>query len=79
MFSALDMFIHYSFMKGSLKGETFFVIEVFRLTVFFMICHYYISKASGLLPNKKMIMIILNIFYGIILTVFMAIGLVQLI
>ena len=79
LLSGLDMFIHYSFLVHSLKSMTFFVVELFRLTVFFMICYYYISNASGLLPNKMLTKIAFNVSYTVIMVTFIAIGLVEMI
>lgn len=39
-------------MKSELKNATVLTIEIQRFVVFFMMCYYYIDKASGLLKDK---------------------------
>ena len=72
--TSLNMFIHYSFISNLNKARTFFVIEMLRFSLFFMVCYYFISKASGLLPNKKYIMIILRLVFGITFIFIIAVG-----
>ena len=47
-------FIHYSFISGEAKIKTFFVIELQRLVIFFMMCYYYIDQAGNLLKHKNL-------------------------
>ena len=63
--TSLNFFVHYSFLDSLDKSRGFFFIEVCRFTLFFMVCYYFISKASGLLPNKKYILIIIRLVFGV--------------
>jgi len=72
--STLNIFIHYAIINPKTRSKSYFVIEIFRLSVFFLICYYYCNKASGLLPNKRIIRILLRILFIISLVTIMVIG-----
>jgi len=74
LLSSVDAFIHYQFLLGEQRGRTFFLIEIFRFIEFFIICYYYCNKASSLLPNKKLIKIILRLIFVIIVTLILTLG-----
>ena len=51
--SSVNTIIHYSLFTEQLMFQTYFILEIFRFTLFFMVCYYYIQKASGLLPDRR--------------------------
>ena len=74
--SSLNMIIHYGFLPPYQKGQSFFIIEIFRFVLFFMVCYYFISKASRLLPNKRFIMMLLRLIFAITLVVVLVSGII---
>jgi hypothetical protein len=65
LISSVYTFIHYGMMSALSRSKTFFVNEFFRFIILFTVCYYYCDKASGLLKNKKKIIIALKM-WGII-------------
>ena len=63
--ACLQTVVHYGILPNPMRARTFFVVEVFRLTILFSICLYYSSKASGLLQGRKSFMRRLKLLYGI--------------
>jgi hypothetical protein len=63
LISCLNCFTHYSFLHGTLKGYTYFIISIFRITIFSLVFYYFCMKASKLMKNKKYT---LNTLKGII-------------
>ena len=65
MTSAINTFIHYGLINPFYRAKMFFLHEFFRFVIMFGVCHYFCSKASGLLKNKRKIIKWLNI-WGIV-------------
>ena len=63
LLSSINVFVHYGFFTTYPKAKTFFLIELFRFVVFFMICYYYIVKSSGLLSNRKWVILLLKAIF----------------
>jgi hypothetical protein len=55
LLATINTFIHYALLYAEFKARMFFLIEIFRFVIFFLIVYYYCKRASGLLPNKKII------------------------
>lgn len=72
--SCLNVLIHYGLQNTHDRGSTFFVIEMLRFTIFFSITYYYCDRASGLLPNKKFIKMILKVLFAMCMVFIIAIG-----
>jgi hypothetical protein len=72
--TSANLFIHYSFVSVHGEAQSFFLIEIFRFSLFFLVCYYFTSKASGLLPNKRFMMIVLKITFGITFLFIVAVG-----
>lgn len=72
--SSINVFLHYGLLNSDLRGPTFFMIEMFRFTIFFFITYYYCDRASGLLPNKKLIKIFLRLLFIMSIIFILAIG-----
>ena len=53
LISCLNCFTHYSFLHGTMKGYTYFIISIFRITIFSLVFYYFCMKASKLMKNKK--------------------------
>jgi len=60
--SEIYTFFHYGIVNAKLKGNLYFINEIFRFLIMFSICYYYINKASGLLENRKFIMRLMKIW-----------------
>jgi len=52
-FSCLNTFLHYSLLHGTLKGYTYFIIAIFRISTFSLVFYYFCMKASKFIKNKK--------------------------
>ena len=74
--ATLNIFVHYGFTHADFKARTFFVIEIFRFTLFFSIVYYYCKRASGLLPNKRIITAFLKILFIICIVLILAMGII---
>ena len=59
----LNFLIHYVDLSSVTKAETFFIIEIFRFSLFYMICYYYCAKASGLLTNQRLVIYLLRALF----------------
>ena len=55
--------------------EDFVVITFFQMTIFYSMCLYYATKASGLLKNRKPFIAALSFLYtiGVLLQVFLGV------
>ena len=62
LISAINTFIHYGLISPLNRAKMFFLHEFFRFVIMFGVCHYFCSKASGLLKNKRKIIKYLNIW-----------------
>ena len=51
-FSCFFTFCHYSLLHGVLKGYTYFIIAIFRVTIFSLVFYYFCMKASKFILNK---------------------------
>jgi hypothetical protein len=74
MISSLNTFLHYGIFYANLRSETLFLIVIFEFITFFLICYYYTSKASGLLENKKFIIVLLQVFFVISVSLILIFG-----
>ena len=72
--ASINTFVHYGFLNKELRGETFFLIDIFSSTIFFMVCYYYCSRAGRLLPNGRVLILFLEIIFGICLLVIEILG-----
>lgn len=61
--SSFYLFLHYGVIPRSSRADTFVMIEFFRLCILYSICLYYCAKSSGLLENRKRIIIFLTLFF----------------
>ena len=61
--SLLNTFIHYGVISPEDKSRSFVTIELFRATIFFMICYYYCEKMTSLLTYKRQCMTFMRLFY----------------
>lgn len=66
--------VYYAILYDNPRAQVFFMIEFFRLGIFFAMCNFYIKKASNLLRNKKVSKWILFVFYFIIAATFIGLG-----
>ena len=57
--------VHYGVMPRSWRASNFVNIEFFRLCILYYICLFFCEKASGLLKNRKIITIFLQVFFGL--------------
>ena len=60
-FSCFYTFCHYSLMHGVIKGYTYFIIAISRITIFSLVFYYFCMKASKLMINKFYILNALKI------------------
>jgi len=51
--SCLNCFLHYSLLHGVLKGYTYFIIAIFRISILSLVFYYFCFKASKLIKKKK--------------------------
>jgi len=63
LLSSINVFIHYGFFSTIDKGKTFFLIELFRFSIFFMMCYYYCKKASKLVSYQQWVLIFLRLLF----------------
>ena len=68
-------FIHYGLMSPPQRSKMFFLHEFFRFVILFGVCHYFCSKASGLLKNQRRIISVLNIWGAISVFLIVCMGL----
>ena len=73
--SSMYTFEHYAIDKPAFRSKTFFMIEMFRFVIFFMICYYYCDKAGSLLSNKGVIKLLLRIMFVAGFTLNISLGL----
>ena len=69
-----NVWFHYNFMGKNLLGKTFFLFDISRFIIFFLIFYYYCQKAGKLLPNKKNIMLLLKVVFIVCLNVIICLG-----
>ena len=74
LLNQLNVWFHYSFMGSQLLGETWFLFEISRFFIFFLIFYYYCQKAGKLLPNHKKIQTYLRILFGVSIPVILIQG-----
>lgn len=67
-------FIHYSFEPSNLKSKTFFIFEISQFTIFYMICYYYIQKASSLLPRREAFILAIRVFFLVGISTILTVG-----
>ena len=74
LISALNTFLHYGIFYAEFRSKTLFLIVILEFVTFFLICYYYTSKASGLLENKKLIIVVLKLIFVISLSIILILG-----
>ena len=74
LINQLNVWVHYNFMGSTLLGQTFFLFEIFRFMIFFLIFYYYCQKAGKLLPDKKKIMVVVRILFMACFITIMGLG-----
>lgn len=79
LLSSLNIFVHYGFLSSDDKSRTFFLIEMMRFLLFFMICYHYTKKASRLLKRKEKIMLMLHVLFICIVVFNLGVGIYMLV
>ena len=51
--NSLYVFIHYGVIPAINRGKVYFLIELFRFLALSLVCFYYTTKASGLIPKQS--------------------------
>ena len=51
--SSFYCFFHYGIMPAHYKSYLFFIMEILRLILFYLLCFYYTDRASGILKKRK--------------------------
>ena len=75
LIASANTFIHYAFFGKQLRGESFFLIDIFSSTILFLVCYYFCSRAGSLLPNAKVLILFLQIVFGCCILIIEMLGL----
>ena len=59
----INTFLHYGVFDRNLKSNTIVIIEIFRTSIFFLICLYFALRAQSLLKFKRKCISAIGIMY----------------
>lgn len=68
-------FVYYALLYDNTRVQLEFMLELFRMAVLFVMCNFYIKRASNLLKNKTVARNIIMTFYWTIAIIFVILGL----
>ena len=66
--------VHYGIWPHAFRANMFVVIEILRFGILYSICYYFCKKSSGLLTNRKQVMLVLRILYFCGMTMMLTLG-----
>eukprot|EP00347_Sterkiella_histriomuscorum_P005818 403355154 len=76
MISQLDVFLHYMFFAdGIIKNMSLVFLERTKFSCFSLIVYYFSAKATTILPNSKIWIIVLRLFIWFVTIFFLILGL----